>query len=146
VAFRPGDLVHFAGLGTGRVIEARGQDRYAIEVKGRVVIAPARDLEPADPRPRRRAATTPAADARDTPSRAAASLDLHGRTVEEAVELVEAFINDALLAGHGEVVIIHGRGTGKVRDAVHLLLRRIATVVTFRLDPRNPGATIVTFA
>ena len=146
MAFRAGDLVHLAGLGTGRVIEPRGQERYAIEIKGRVVIAAARDLELADPRPPRRSRARQADEPGPVPLQQRLSIDLHGKTVDEATQLVETFINDALLAGHGEVVIIHGRSGGKLKAAVHLLLRRIAAVASSRVDPRNPGATIVTFA
>ena len=45
-------------------------------------------------------------------------LDLRGRTAQEAREAVRAFIDDATLAGHDEVRVIHGRGTGAIRKAV----------------------------
>jgi DNA mismatch repair protein MutS2 len=147
VNFSVGDRVHFAGLGTGTVIEVRGRARYAVEIKGRVVIGTADDLELADP-PKPSRAKRPARqpDVELASSTAVPSLDLHGKTGAEAAALVEDFINEALLAGHAQVRIIHGRSGGQVKAAVHASLRRIATVASFRLEPRNPGATIVTFA
>jgi DNA mismatch repair protein MutS2 len=120
VDFSPGDRVHFAGLGTGIVRDARGLNRYAVEIKGRVVIAHAMP-------------------------RAAVQLDLHGKTAAEAAELVEAFVDDALRAGHAELRIIHGRSGGRVKAAVHQYLKRLAAVRSFSLDPRNAGVTIVSF-
>lgn len=149
MTFAPGDVVHLAGLGTGSVIEARGRDRYAIDIKGRVVVAAARDLERADGARRTRAkhdVTAPARTGTSARTQAAASIDLHGKTTVEALELVEAFINEALLAGHAEALIVHGRGGGKVKVAVHKYLRQLASAASFRLDPRNPGVTIVKFA
>jgi DNA mismatch repair protein MutS2 len=84
----------------------------------------------------------------DSPRVASASpsLDLHGQTVAEALNAVEAFVNDVLLDGHHEVRIIHGRGGGKVKTAVHRYLRELAAVASYRIDPNNAGVTIVTFA
>lgn len=144
--FAPGDRVHLAGLGTGTVREARGGERYAVEIKGRLVVAAGKQLEPADARSPR-SGSEPARDHRP-PSpvpTGSPTLDLHGRTVADSLEAVEVFISDALIAGHGEVRIIHGRSGGSVRAAVHRYLKRIAAVAGFRLDPRNPGVTIVTF-
>ena len=83
----------------------------------------------------------PAAPARTQPS-----LDLHGKTVDEAIEAVEVWVNDVLLAGHGEARVIHGRGGGRLKAALHQYLRGLGAVASFRVDPRNPGVTIVTFA
>lgn len=149
MTFSPGDLVHLAGLGTGAVLEIRGRDRYAIDIKGRVVVAAARDLQRADaPRGPRRKHEATASEGAEPRARTQAvpSIDLHGRTPAEAVELIDAFVNEALLTGHGGALIVHGRGGGKVKTAVHQYLRQLASIASFRLDPRNPGVTIVTFA
>ena len=65
-------------------------------------------------------------------------------TVEEAVAALDAFLNDALLAGHTEVRVIHGRSGGRLRAAVHARLKQLPVVRAFRLDPANPGVTIMT--
>ena len=70
-------------------------------------------------------------------------LDLHGKTTAEAIEALDAFLNDALLAGAGEARVIHGRSGGRLKAAVHARLRQLPSLRGFRVDPRNPGVTIV---
>ena len=149
VPFEPGDRVHFAGLGTGVVREVRSGGRYAVEIKGRVVVAAAGQLELASGA--RVSAAKPAsveANSEPVSSHAAASrsIDLHGKTVAEAVDALEIFINDALLDGSSEIRVIHGRSGGRLRTAVHRYLRQLPSIGTTRVDPHNPGVTIVTFA
>lgn len=72
------------------------------------------------------------------------SIDLHGMTVEEALAALDTFLNDAILAGIDEARVIHGRSGGRLRAAVHKRLMRLAAVRGHRLDPANPGVTIVT--
>jgi DNA mismatch repair protein MutS2 len=71
-------------------------------------------------------------------------IDLHGMTVDEALGQAERALNDALLAGRLELRFIHGRSGGRIRGALHRWLGQVPTVVNVRLDPRNPGVTIVT--
>jgi DNA mismatch repair protein MutS2 len=147
MTFSEGDRVHLAGLGTGIVREARSGGRYAIEIKGRVVVAAACDLELASGHRTPHKATSVANVG--TAGRNVAgprSIDLHGKTAAEVRDALESFVNDALLAGHHEVRVIHGRSGGRVKTAVHQYLRRLTAVASFRLDPHNAGVTIVTFA
>ena len=151
MSFVPGDRVHRAGIGTGIIREARGAGRFAVEIKGRIVIAAAGDLELADPpgKPRKHRApsrTQPHQVAPGAPGAPGPLIDLHGKSVDEAVAAVEVWVNETLLAGHGEARVMHGRGGGRLKRAVHQYLRGLHTVASFRLDPQNPGVTIVTFA
>ncbi len=73
------------------------------------------------------------------------SIDLHGKTVDEALEALELFINHALLEGSREVRVIHGRSGGRIKAAVHGYLRQLPAVEGARLDPHNQGVTIVRF-
>jgi len=73
-------------------------------------------------------------------------LNLLGKRVEEALEVLEKFLDDALLAGHKQVRIVHGRGTGKLRQAVHDYLRTHPQVVAFELAPLHEGGDGVTIA
>jgi DNA mismatch repair protein MutS2 len=73
------------------------------------------------------------------------SVDLHGLTTVEALDALDAFLNDALLAAATEARVIHGRSGGVVRAAVHARLSQLTSVRSFRIDPRNAGVTIVTF-
>jgi DNA mismatch repair protein MutS2 len=153
-AFAPGDRVHVAALGTGVVREVRNGGRFLIELKGRSIIVAASDLKPAQPARRASVARSTLHIAREehvareepvAPStqHVARVLDLHGTTTAEAIEVLDAFLNDALLAGAGEARIIHGRSGGKLKAAVHARLRQLPSLRGFRIDPRNPGVTIV---
>ena len=137
-----------AAFGKGVVRDARNGGRYLVEVKGRSMVVGERELTPA-PRSaptRSRAATHPVPGVPRAASRASApaSLDLHGMTVDEAIAAFDAFLSDAILAGHADVRIIHGRSGGRLRAAVHQRLRQLGSVRSFRLDSANPGVTIVT--
>ena len=68
-----------------------------------------------------------------------ASLDLHGKTVDEALEALDTFLNDAILDGRDEVHIVHGRSGGRLKAAVHARLAQLASARAFRIDPANPG-------
>jgi DNA mismatch repair protein MutS2 len=147
MTFLSGARVHLSGLGTGLIREVRSGGRYAVEIKGRLVIAAAADLEVADPPSRSR----PPAPGRTkshlaAAGRTCASLDLHGKTAVEARDAVEVFVNAALLEGCAQARVIHGRSGGRVKAAVHQYLRGLSAVASFRLDPQNPGVTVVHFA
>lgn len=69
------------------------------------------------------------------------TLNIIGKTVDEAVPLVDRFLNDAFMAGISPVQIIHGKGTGKLRKGIWDYLRNINFVSEFHSsDPRNGGA------
>src|SRR6185503_7316281 len=90
---------------------------------------------------RKTAAVAKAPD--DSPAAAPPSIDLHGHTVEEALEAIDRFLNAALLGGSHEARIIHGRSGGRIKAALHAHLRGIPSIRGFALDPRNEGVTIV---
>jgi DNA mismatch repair protein MutS2 len=71
------------------------------------------------------------------------SIDLHGFTVDHAVHALEEWLNKAILAGHSQLQVVHGLGSGKVQRAVHEALSRYGAVRAFRLNDRNPGMTDV---
>jgi len=58
-------------------------------------------------------------------------LDLHGQRVEEAIENLDKFLSDALLAGFEEVLVYHGIGTGKLSFAVKEFLKKHPRVKDF---------------
>ena len=74
-------------------------------------------------------------------------INLLGRRVDEAVELVDKFLDDAFLAQMKEVRIVHGTGTGALRQAITELLGNHPHVSTFEAAPHpegGRGVTIVT--
>lgn len=147
MAFSPGDEVRVAAFGKGVVRDVRNGGRYLVEVKGRAMVVGGSELTAAEPSKARRATTAEAA--MNVPgelarAHAAASLDLHGMTVGEAIAAFDEFLNDAILAGHAEVRVIHGRSGGRLKAAVHRRLKLLESVRAFRVDGTNPGVTIVT--
>jgi DNA mismatch repair protein MutS2 len=76
-------------------------------------------------------------------------VDVRGMRVEEALTVVDKFLDDALLAGLKEVEIIHGTGTGALRKSLIPFLNQHPLVQATRpggLHQENPGATIVDVA
>lgn len=71
-------------------------------------------------------------------------LDIRGLNVEEAIDRVDKYIDDAVVAGLHEVTIIHGKGTGTLRKAIHEHLRGHTHVASFRLGKYGEGETGVT--
>jgi len=79
--------------------------------------------------------------------RAGLKCDLHGMRAEEAEEVLDTFLSDALLNGWDEVIIYHGIGTGKLSYAVKNFLKTHPKVKKFEDAPQHMGgfgAKIVT--
>ncbi len=72
------------------------------------------------------------------------SLNIIGKTVDEAMPELDKYLDDAYLAHLNQVTIIHGRGTGKLRTAVHNKLKKSRYVKSYRLGTFGEGETGVT--
>ncbi len=75
-------------------------------------------------------------------------LNLIGKRVDEALPILDKYLDDAYLAHLPKVTIIHGRGTGALRDAVQAHLKRTKYVKSFRIGgfgEGDHGVTIVEF-
>ena len=68
-------------------------------------------------------------------------LDLHALTVDEALPLIHGYLNDACLAGLKEVRIVHGKGTGALRQVVMRELKGHPLVKSYRTGNRYEGST-----
>ena len=73
-------------------------------------------------------------------------INLLGKTVDEAVALLDKYLDDAYLAHLPSVRIVHGKGTGALRAGVHNHLKRCKTVKSFRLGEFGEGDAGVTIA
>jgi DNA mismatch repair protein MutS2 len=71
---------------------------------------------------------------------------LLGRTIDEARGLVEKYLDDAFLAGLPTVRLVHGRGTGALRKAIHELLADHPLVESFRIGEPHEGGSGATVA
>lgn len=73
-------------------------------------------------------------------------LDLRGKNLEESLLEVDQFLDEAYLAHLGQVYIIHGKGTGVLRDGIQAHLRQHRLVKSYRLGEFGEGGTGVTVA
>ncbi len=73
-------------------------------------------------------------------------INLLGKTVDEAVALLDKYLDDASLAHLNDVRIVHGKGTGALRTGIHNYLRRQKHVKSFRLGAFGEGDAGVTIA
>ena len=69
-------------------------------------------------------------------------LMLVGKRVDEALEAMDKYLDQAFLSGYSSVTIVHGIGTGKLKSAVSQFLRKHAHVTKYALDEQNSGATV----
>ena len=70
-------------------------------------------------------------------------LDLHGETTATLNFIVKDFINDNCIMGNKYVAIIHGFHSTIIRDEVHKILKKDKRVLSFYIDFKNIGQTIV---
>lgn len=104
-------------------------------------------LEKTQPTPEKPAATR-AAVKRTRSAQVAPKLDLRGERYENALTQVDRYLDEAILAGYPSVTIIHGKGSGILRQAITKYLRKQRAVKKFEYAPANAGgngATIVHF-
>ena len=75
---------------------------------------------------------------------AKAEVDLRGMTTDEAEMTLSQFLDRAIMGNLTQVTVIHGKGTGAVRKAVHTYLKRCKGVASFRLGRYGEGEDGVT--
>jgi len=139
-----GDRVRIANGATGQVSEVR-PDGTAVVVVGSVrVVVDAASVTPAPPDGRKTQPTrsAPAAGGPSAPS--GLEVDLRGMTGDEAEMATVAAVDAAVLAEQPYLRIIHGMGTGVVRDRVRRVVAADRRVSRFEFAPRNQGGTGVT--
>ncbi len=72
------------------------------------------------------------------------NIDLHGMDREYAIFKVKEFIDDCYKLKYKNIVIIHGIGSGILKEAVGKYLQKDRRVLEYKLDFMNPGCTLVT--
>ena len=71
-------------------------------------------------------------------------LDLRSKNGEESLYLVDKMISDAVVSGTHQLMIVHGKGTGKLRQVIHAYLKDNSLIKDFRLGAPNEGGSGVT--
>ena len=136
-----GDPARIRGLGSeGRVVAFEG-DWAQLESRGKRIRVRRSDLEPApggraparraDPRP-----TTPDSRPSTGPN---AEINVIGQRLEEALEAVDRALDQALLSGASQLRVIHGHGTGRLRDGIRERFRDHGAVASLKSADRNEG-------
>ena len=134
----------------GEILGEAGEGRLRVSVGTLSIVLSPDALSPAEgdkgekPRPPAAPAVGYRVDAPES-----IRLDLRGMTVEEALEALDSFLDSAYLAEFPFVEIIHGKGTGALREAVTHALSRDGRVARQRLADQNQGgsgATVVELA
>jgi DNA mismatch repair protein MutS2 len=139
-----GQRVRVGGASAGEVLELRGDGKVAVRVGAmRMVVdaatvVPVGGESPAPPEPARPAAASDVD--------AASEIDLRGMTGDEAEAATLSAVDAAVLGDLPYLRIIHGMGTGVVRERVQRVLRGDRRVAGFAFAPRNQGGTGVTIA
>ena len=68
-------------------------------------------------------------------------IDIRGMMVDEAEMVLGKFLDDSVMAGLSQVLIIHGKGTGALRKGVHAYLKRHRNVASFNFADMSEGGT-----
>lgn len=71
------------------------------------------------------------------------TLDLHGETRDSARVLIKEFIYDNYVLKNKKIVIIHGIGTGAIKNEAHIILKNSKYVNNFHINGLNAGCTLV---
>jgi DNA mismatch repair protein MutS2 len=146
----PGQPVH-TPFGKGVVLELRNRRTAVVQIGERAITIPVDDISPitdqsrkttgGPPRRLRESATHESRTQNDLTR--TVSVDLHGLTVDQALEALMRTLDRALRADASAVHVVHGRSGTRLRRAVHARLRELPFVRSYRLAPRNDGVTVV---
>ena len=147
---RAGDLVEIPGVKTPAEVVSVGKDG-TLQLKAGILkmkakVDEVRLIEDDERAARKKAPAVTIRQNADRALRASAAreLDIRGMETLEAESVVENFISAAVMGKLETVTIIHGKGTGALRKAVHDILRRNKAVKSFRLGVYGEGESGVT--
>ncbi len=148
-----GDSVHVLSLNLKGIVSTLPNAKGDLYVQMGILrsLVNIRDLEPADADQSEEEKKAKTASGKIRMSKAlniSPELNIIGKRVDEAMPLVDKYLDDAYLAHLPKVTIIHGRGTGALKDAVHAQLKRTKYVKSFRVGEfgeGDRGVTIVEF-
>jgi DNA mismatch repair protein MutS2 len=142
-ALTVGDRVKLESGSTGELVELRGDGKVVVRIGSLKLVVDPATLTPIAGPPGRRAAQPPSRP--EVVSEAAAyEVDLRGMTGDEAEQSVIAAMDAAILAEQPYLRVIHGKGTGVVRERVQRIVRQDRRVKTSAYAPSNQGGTGVT--
>ncbi len=142
-----GQLVHVRSVdGAGRIVHVDARGRVIVELDGGIRVATeVGDLAlPRPPRKRPEPQSRTLAVKWPRASQVPLQLDLRGLTVSEALREVETYLDELLRTDILNARILHGKGTGALREAVRSYLASCSFVSSFKYAPPNQGGDGVT--
>lgn len=130
---------------TGQIIEKKNKNEYVIQIGMMKITAKRKDLifvekQAEDVKEEQRPITRVVTAADDVKT----ELDLRGERYEDAMNILEKYIDDALVRGYPRVTIIHGKGTGSLRKGVEKFIQSHPNIKNYRLGAANEGGSGVT--
>ncbi|WP_394233165.1 endonuclease MutS2 [Niallia oryzisoli] len=141
--YQPGDEVKVLSFDQkGTLLEKVSSDTWQVQIGILKMKVEEKDLEYI--KTPKIVETKPLATVRGKDFHVSLELDLRGERYENALSRVEKYIDDALLAAYPRVSIIHGKGTGALRQGVQEYLRNHRAVKNIRFGDHGEGGTGVT--
>jgi len=142
--YQPGDEVKVLSFNQkGTLLEQTAGGEWLVQMGILKMKVKESDMEYIRP-PQQKQPEKHLATVRGRDSHVSLELDLRGERYEDALLKVEKYIDDALLAGYPRVSIIHGKGTGALRNGVQEFLKHHRAVKRIRLGEPGEGGSGVT--
>lgn len=140
---QPGDEVKVLSYGQkGTLVEKVSDTEWIVQIGILKMKLEDHDLEYIKPEKEKQ--TVPMATVRNRNSHVKLELDLRGERYEDAILKAEKYLDDALLANYSRVTIIHGKGTGALRQGIQNFLKGHKRVKSFRYGEAGEGGLGVT--
>ncbi|MCH7690995.1 MAG: endonuclease MutS2 [candidate division Zixibacteria bacterium] len=140
---KAGDRVHILTLNKdGEIEQLLGNDKAKIKIGNIITTVELRNLSQSQAAPLKsysRARPSAGIETSVSPE-----IHLRGMTVEEALEKLDKYLDQAVVAGLGRIYVIHGKGTGKLRRRLSDFLKQHPEVDSIRLGDWNEGGAGVT--
>lgn len=145
VALKPNDEVKVLSYGQkGSLVEKVSDTEWIVQVGILKMKLPESDLSYTKPEKQKETRTMTSLKGREGYTKM--ELDLRGERYEDALSRVEKYLDDALLANYHQVSIIHGKGTGALRQGVQQYLKKHPRVKSYRFGEPGEGGSGVTVA
>ena len=141
---RPGDEVHVHSVDQkGHIIEILNEREVQVQLGIIKMIVSIDDVKPVASH-RTRASEMRMTTFNRSKEHVPSELDLRGYNIEEAIDEIDKFFDDAVISGLQQVSLIHGKGTGVLRNGIHKYLQTNRYVKQFRLGGQGEGGSGVT--
>lgn len=141
--FQVGDNVRVLSLGQkGTLLNKISDKEWNVQIGIIKMKIKTTDLEYIEPEKQKKQRIITSVQSSDSPAKS--ELDLRGERYEDAIQKVDKYLDEALLAGYPQVAIIHGKGTGALRTGVTEYLKNHRMVKSIRFGAAAEGGNGVT--